>query len=120
MSDKRQTPRARLHVFASLRVGRQILPCMLLDVSEGGLSLMLMREEELHPNHQVQVSFKTGEEHGKSIDVDAVLVARRGIAGMPTLWHLRTRRIDLGQRLALRDYVQTQQLRARPLTSAAA
>ena len=105
MSDSRRQPRVSLPVSARVDLGARSLPCEIINVSEGGLSIRLPRTEV--PGGPVQVSFRMGLRDAALASIDAEVVNHR-VVGNDAVWGLRTLGMDLGTRTRLRDFVITE------------
>lgn len=102
MSDIRRQPRVSLPVSARVDLGARSLPCEIINVSEGGLSIRLPRTEA--PGGPVQISFRMGLRDAALASIDAEVVNHR-VVGNDAVWGLRTLGMDLGTRTRLRDFV---------------
>lgn len=104
MSDKRQEPRISLLVIAELDLGWQVWPCVLLNLSEGGLALLT--DVGAEPEGPVQVRFRLGGADASQACIDAEIVHRDDDQpGGTSKWGLRSMPLDLGTRTRVRDLV---------------
>lgn len=105
MSDLRSQPRVSLPVAARIDLGDRVVPCELLNLSEGGLAVLT--EETEMPEGPVQISFRLGLRNAAVATIDATLVNHRR-EGKTSVWGLQTLGTDLGTRTRLRDLVLTE------------
>lgn len=105
MSESRNQPRVSLPVPARIDLGDRVVPCELMNLSEGGLAVIT--DESDMPRGPVQISFRLGLHDAAVATIDAELVNHRR-SGSSTVWGLRTLGTDLGTRTRLRDLVLTE------------
>lgn len=104
MPDQRSQARVSLPTIGQLDLGDRVVPCILLDLSEGGLALLTAANE--YPLGAVQVRFRLGGLDAGRASIDAEVVNRNDDkCGMSSRWSLRSLPMDLGTRTRVRDLV---------------
>lgn len=103
--ERRSKPRVPLRVPAQVNLGREKVPCMVIDISEHGLAVLV--DSRIEPSNLVQIEFRLGTEEAAQTTLDAEVVrVREQRAGLTTMWGLRTVGADLGTRTRLRGFVR--------------
>ncbi len=104
MSDQRRQPRIELTLTGKINLGDRAIPCVVMNLSEGGLAVLTDAQEA--PSGPVQVQFRLGRHHAARAQIDAELVSRRvSEAGGTAVWSLRALPMEPGTRTRLRDLV---------------
>lgn len=103
--ERRSKPRVPLRVPAQVDLGDQKVACMVVDISEHGLAVLI--DARVEPSNLMQVEFRLGKEDAAQATLDAELVEQRpSQAGLTTVWGLRTVGADLGTRTRVRGFVR--------------
>lgn len=104
MSDQRRQTRIQLPITGKIDLGDRAIPCIVMNLSEGGLAVMTDAQEV--PSGPVQVQFRLGRHTAARAQIDAELVDRRlGEAGETAVWSLRALPMELGTRTRVRDLI---------------
>ena len=89
MSDPRSQTRVSLPVIGKLDLGSRSLPCVILDISEGGLALLTSAGELV--DGPVQVTFRLGTDSAAKTSIDAQVICQEDDRfGMSSRWSLRS------------------------------
>jgi hypothetical protein len=111
MSDRRSKERIALPVDGRMDLGGKVVPCVILNLSEGGLAVRI--DAKLEPASPVRVSFRLGRHDAAEASIDAEFVNRRGQGADGTaVWGLRMLPMDPGTRIRIRDLVLVESRKA--------
>jgi c-di-GMP-binding flagellar brake protein YcgR len=107
MSEQRSHARAPFSAIGRIDLGEKVVPCMLLDLSEGGMALVTSAGAVV--DGPVQVSFDLGA-HGAQTNIDAQVICQEDDPGRSSSrWSLRNLSMDPGTRTRLRGYLRREQ-----------